>query len=299
MNKSVLAVALKERGRKGLRRRAPVGARPDRYELEYRRWLYGLIQQLETEVKESLIATLPDLLAERKRELPNRNDSWVDRIEDVMARVQQLAERGRERAVQMSLELGGEINQFNRQQQVQIAMATLGVNPFSSSEDWLTTELQSFARENVALIKDLTDSTIIQDIEGIAQRGVRGGESLGDLTDEIEKRFKVARSRARLIARDQVSKLNGQLTQYRQQEIGIETYVWRIADNSERTRDDHRAMDGRVCRWDDATVYLDETSGQWRPRSGIGGVELHPGQDYQCRCNGVANIDGLLDELGL
>lgn len=303
MNRATLAIVIKQRiaeqGRRGLRRVAPAGARPDRYELEYQRYLYEIIERLERETREVLIAQLPDLLAERKRELPTRNDSWVDRIEDVMGRIQQLADRERERAVQRALELGGEINNFNRQQQVRIAMATLGVNPFSGTEDWLQSELQSFARENVALIKDLTDSTIIQDIEGIAQRGVRGGESLQDLTDEIQQRFEVGRSRARLIARDQVSKLNGQLTQYRQQEIGIETYTWRIADNSERTREDHRAMDGRTCRWDDPTVYLDEDSGQWRPRSSIGGVELHPGEDYQCRCNGVANVGALLDELGL
>ena len=94
-------------------------------------------------------------------------------------------------------------------------------------------------------------------------------------------------SRARLIARDQVSKLNGQITQGRNQALGLDLYVW--SDSSdERVRESHDVMDGKVCRWDDPTVYADTVedaqAGRWKSRASIGGVDQHPGQDFQCRC---------------
>ncbi len=36
----------------------------------------------------------------------------------------------------------------------------------------------------------------------------------------------ISNSRAKLLARDQVGKLNGRLTQRRQQDIGVEMYIW-------------------------------------------------------------------------
>ncbi len=70
---------------------------------------------------------------------------------------------------------------------------------------------------------------------------------------------------AALIARDQVSKLNGQLNRARQTAAGITSFVWETQDDS-RVRPEHRALDGRRFTWAD----------------GAGGV--YPGQPVQCRC---------------
>lgn len=102
------------------------------------------------------------------------------------------------------------------------------------------------------------------------------------------------RNRARLIARDQVGKLNGELQQQRQADLGIERYIWRtVGDNA--VRPSHAAMDGETCRWDDPTVYL--SGSRWANRSSIGGVEEHPGQDYQCRCSADADFSEIVTEL--
>ena len=83
---------------------------------------------------------------------------------------------------------------------------------------------------------------------------------------QIQKIGRNTTKRAKLIARDQSSKLNSALNQQRQQNFGVEEYVWRTSGD-ERVRDNHRSKNGKTFRWDD-------------PPKDTG----HPGQDVQCRC---------------
>ena len=57
----------------------------------------------------------------------------------------------------------------------------------------------------------------------------------------------------------------GLINQLRQQDLGIETYIWRSRDDA-KVRDRHAANDDRLFRWDTP------------PEGG------HPGQAYNCRC---------------
>jgi uncharacterized protein with gpF-like domain len=84
------------------------------------------------------------------------------------------------------------------------------------------------------------------------------------------------------------------LTQLRQTELGVSKYIWRTS-RDERVRESHRAMEGRTAVWDDPAVYLDD-EGDRHPRSGIGGVELHPGEDFQCRCFAEPVLEDLLPD---
>lgn len=36
--------------------------------------------------------------------------------------------------------------------------------------------------------------------------------------------------------------------------------------------------------WEDASIYKDQSAQNWEDKSGIGGVELQVGEDFQCRC---------------
>ena len=99
-------------------------------------------------------------------------------------------------------------------------------------------------------------------------------------------------NRAKLIARDQVSKLNGEIAQLRQRNIGIERYYWRTMTD-ERVRPEHQSMDGLMCRWDDPSVYSADKGKTWKPRTGDM-VRLHPSEDYQCRCYADPVFDELL-----
>lgn len=81
----------------------------------------------------------------------------------------------------------------------------------------------------------------------------------------------VGNTRARLIARDQVSKATGELNKLRQREVGVSRYRWTSGD--ERVRPDHEANSGKVFEWSSP------------PSTG------HPGEDVQCRCTAVAIVD--------
>jgi SPP1 gp7 family putative phage head morphogenesis protein len=58
----------------------------------------------------------------------------------------------------------------------------------------------------------------------------------------------------------------GLINQLRQQDLGIETYIWRSRDDA-KVRDRHAANDDRLFRWDTP------------PEGG------HPGQAHNCRCH--------------
>lgn len=126
--------------------------------------------------------------------------------------------------------------------------------------------LAGWVRENVSLITSI-DDRYFADLERLFAGGIESGQNTGSLRKVLEERYGVSRSRAQLIARDQISKLNGQIAQKRQSDLGIEEYVWRTVGD-ERVRDSHAAKDGRRFRWDD-------------PPADTG----HPGDDFQCRCS--------------
>lgn len=88
----------------------------------------------------------------------------------------------------------------------------------------------------------------------------------------LEKIEREEKNRAALIGRDQVGKLNGRLTQYYQEQAGIEEYKW-VTAGDERVRPAHRRLNGEVFKWKEPPP------------------EGHPGQPIQCRCIADPVID--------
>ena len=80
-----------------------------------------------------------------------------------------------------------------------------------------------------------------------------------------EVRYRVSKSKAKLIARDQTGKLYGEINQARQDEAGITSYIWRTSMD-ERVRDEHAEREGQEFEWCAP------------PDDG------HPGIPIQCRC---------------
>ena len=187
---------------------------------------------------------------------------------------------------------GLEIAAFNSAQYSKVVNSVLGVDVFLE-EPWLVPQLELFANQNAQLITSMTGNEI-ERVSGYIQRALQEGSSYESVVENIEKSFGITRRHAKLIARDQTTKLNGSLTKLRQQELGINEYVWQTAGD-ERVRADHRVMDGKICRWDDPTVYDNEKTGKWEKRSKIGGTEVHTSQDVNCRCIPIPNIKGLLN----
>lgn len=166
--------------------------------------------------------------------------------------------------------------------------------PFSTDEAWWEKTRKAWLNENITLIKSQPEE-YIKRISDTLYRGVRNGWAWGDMADALQGiNTSMSDYKAALIARDQVGKLNGQLSKYRQTEIGISTYNW-LGMNDERERDSHRLMNNSLCQWDDSSVYSLDNGVSWEARpSEMQG--LIPGEDIQCRCQAVANFDNIQDE---
>lgn len=172
----------------------------------------------------------------------------------------------------IALKIARSVNLFNETQFDKTIMESLGVNPFAS-EPWLAQEMEAFVADNVALIKTIP-SQFFGSIQGIVSDGARSGKNMQDITADLQKRTGVAKSRAKFIARDQVSKFNGDLNQLRQKNVGINSYIWSTSLD-ERVRPSHAAKEGKKFSWDN-------------PPNDTG----HPGEDYNCRCVAIPVFQG-------
>jgi len=125
--------------------------------------------------------------------------------------------------------------------------------------------------QNVELITSIPDQ-YLNKVRQTVFDGVGKGERYETVAERIQQVADVTESRAKLIARDQVSKMNGAFNEARQTSIGIDKYVWSTSGD-ERVREEHAAQNGMVFSWSDP------------PPTG------HPGEDIQCRCVALPYFD--------
>lgn len=278
---------------------------PDRWEKQYAVYFTRMVNQWEQAVREIILPNLESLTQEANIYRPSissniKLDDWTANLNALINELRITLEN--QPAPQKVQDLTDQIfhnaSDFNRQQWQQASTAYFGL-PLLQTEPWIQDAMNAFIQGNVNLITRTKAETISQ-VETVVNKGISQGlrhetirKQILAGTDLEKGVFHKVKTRATLIARDQVGKLNGQLTQLRQTEVGISEYFWRTSLD-ERVRVMHKAMSGRLCRWDDPTVFkysmLDK---EWKNRSSIGGVELHPGQDYQCRCWAEANFETL------
>lgn len=133
-----------------------------------------------------------------------------------------------------------------------------------------TKAVATWAKENGALIKTI-DQRYFDDIAKVISESVDKGTQTKVIAERLQERYQVSRSRADLIARDQIAKLNSQITQIKQEKLGITKYTWSTS-HDERVRAEHRVLDGQVFEWEKPPV-IDRSGGRG-----------HPGQAVQCRC---------------
>lgn len=137
--------------------------------------------------------------------------------------------------------------------------------------DFYKEQLQDWSKQNVELISTIPNDTLAK-MREIVYNGYISGKTTTRMLKEIQRAYKVGLKHARLIARDQTAKLNGQIQRHQQIDAGITEYIW-CTSGDERVRDSHKALDGKKFSWDNPPLNSD-------------GRSCHPGEDYQCRCIG-------------
>lgn len=231
---------------------------PVRAERELERLLVGVSSDVAAEVREAVRGYDPGTLP-------------LEQVfQDLRVRV---AERVRAFEASPILdEFGRRLNQINLEDTARVLRVSTEALPTS-----MQSVLAGFRRANVELIGSVAEQQIDQVFEVVSE-AVRAGSRVEDLAEQIEERFGVATSRARLIARDQVLKANSALTQTRMTAVGVTQYKWSTS-RDERVRPMHRELEGTIQSWSDPPVT--------DPK----GNRNHPGEDYQCRCVAVPFLD--------
>jgi len=261
------------------RRRLPRQVPPRAIEREYARELMNLVAQVQRELQ-PLEFELPALLerarSERVDALVRMDIGEGRRVRDLIAQVAgKLRSALRIDSIErLAQRLAGRTSEHNREQLGRQIRAALDIDILMSDRK-LGALVDGFVTENVALIRDIPDQ-IISKIERAVTRGLQAGTLTRELQRELAGIIDDGRARARLIARDQIGKLYGRINQVRQEDMGVESYIWRTV-RDERVRDDHRARDGERFQWDDP------------PSDG------HPGQPIQCRCYPEPVFDEILN----
>lgn len=285
-------------------KRPPAWLFPHAAERQYRAALFEFTFEIRKVISQVLLPKIPGLLLSATLPYPDpvlpdvkkdsaiRKDDFIDDLNETMAYIQILLLPKQTQTIQQAARFGLDIAIFNERQYEKTVNSVLGIDVFLE-EPWLKNQLELFANQNSQLIKNMTDNEM-ERVSGMVQRGLQEGSSYESIADNIESSFGITRRHAKLIARDQTSKLNGSLTKLRQQELGITEYRWQTSGD-ERVRQTHRVLDNKICRWDDPTVFLNEETGKWEKRSNIGGTNVHTSQDVNCRCVPIPVIEGLFD----
>lgn len=249
--------------------------RPAAIEREYVKYLRDIVRDVNGAIEAFIVPVLAELRQDDWRDTPETT-GWYERLRMAIAdtaaaiALPALAERVGAFARQVS--------GFNADQLHAILRAAYGVDIFQT-EPWLADVLRQFEAENIRLIRSIPQQALDR-LQGKVIQAVRAGTSTARLKVMIREEYGVTARRAELIARDQVGKLNGQLTRARQQGIGVTSYKWR-GSLDERERDEHVAREGKVIPWDEP------------PADG------HPGEPIQCRCWAEPVLPLLQDLQGL
>lgn len=262
---------------------------PATAEREYMRLSRRFMRQL----KDALQKRMPDIVAAYKQErLDARLDSsfrFTEEIRRIMQEIasdleQQIGDFGLEQQISRIAEIANAIsvNEWKR-----AVKNTLGIDILQDyyKGETYAEALKLWAADNVLRIKSIPNDTL-GNLEKIILEGFQKGKTVRQLREEIQDSYDMDKRHAELLARDQVSTLNAQVSKMQQTDAGVRKYRWSDSKDS-RVRPCHAALDGQVFSWDDPPEMWYETKGG----TVYTGRRCHPGEDYACRCVAIPIFD--------
>lgn len=256
------------------RKRLPPQLTPMMIERSYTRELHLIIMEVREALK-PLLNEIPILL----RDIPSiyRYDAGEGK------KIKDLADKARktlaktvtpDRLKTLARKFGERTSVFQKAQLAKQTKAAIGVEIIGKDKK-LAKLMERFVSTNVSLITNIPER-IVGELEATINRAVQLGTSTKELGKQIASKFEIEDKKAAGIARDQVGTFYGQLNATRQQDLGIEKFIWRTVGD-ERVRPEHRSRDGQEYS------YKDPPSGEL------------PGTPINCRCWAEPVIDDILN----
>lgn len=257
---------------------------PQRQPDDIRRAYYGDLQRLLIHpavalVRAQLIPELPDIVAAAARGDARADAAKATKVNRVVASMaRELAQRmNTDEMEQLAGKYARATSDRQRDQFGRQLKAAVGVE-VPLQDRTLKPLIHHFTATNVALIQSIPQRMFSQ-VESTVLKGIGEGSRWEDIADDLQERFDVSDSTARLIARDQVGKFYAGLNEARQTELGITHFIWQT-DEDERTCDICEPLNGNRYAWDDP------------PEAGLPG-DAHP----QCRCSADPDVEDLVRSL--
>lgn len=261
---------------------------PSQQEREYERELALYVRAIAKVIRERVIPVLPSILNTNNSTRPEnlKTDAAADDVFRLLNSIPLMIEEeySSDQIRRQAQARGLSVAKWNATVIKENIKKVIGIDPLLG-DAFLPNEIATFTAFNVSLAESLKTETVNK-VSSMVYSGLQSGQRAEDLAREIDKFIDPSvgniRARANLIARDQINKLNGNLTQLRQSDLGVTRYRWRTMGDS-LVRDSHAEKDGKTFSWDS-------------PPSDTG----HPGEDYQCRCYAEPVLEDLVpgfDEL--
>jgi SPP1 gp7 family putative phage head morphogenesis protein len=233
---------------------------------KYRAELRKLNKLVQADINAELVPAL-----ERLAPLYQR-DGWGETIASIIARLK--AKWSDQRVYSLIGEQFVQAVDLQNLRQFERA----GINIYGGDQV-ISDFLQSSTVANVSLIRSLPNQYLSQ-VESMVMANTTAGLRPEVIKKQLQAQYGLSDKRAKLIARDQTSKLAGNLNEKRQREAGFEYFRW-LDSGDRRVRDRHDEIADKVTeygkgvyRWD--YLPLDEK-----------GVPVAPGQPIMCRCTAI------------
>jgi SPP1 gp7 family putative phage head morphogenesis protein len=265
---------------------APLGI-----ERDYQTRLRKITTKVKNIINEEIVMNLETIMAETEALRPKNDSARYDQT--IGEKVADLFKATEQRISgditdfdlsQITEGTAEEISAWNKAQITRVMKQGLGVDVYQA-EPWLAQELNVFTVNNVNLIKS-SNAAFLKQVETVVYDGMRRGLRHEEIAKQIlgtgkdkagqDSKFRTAKNRANLIARDQVNKLNGQLNELRQKHAGVTKYIWRTNIDG-RERASHNAWNGQEFSWETGSP-----------------IGTNPGDEIQCRCYAEPVLDDLL-----
>lgn len=182
---------------------------------------------------------------------------------------------------------------FENLQYLKITKVMTGMPLNMSGASWWPAMRANWESANFNLIKNLSKE-YIQKLNVTLLNGFQSGWGMEEMKSAIQELSdKITGYRAELIAKDQVGKLSSFIAEFQDRSMGLLSYIFQTL-RDERVRGNplgrypkaipsHYAIDYKICRWDDPTVFSEDGGKTWIPRTGTMPL-THPGRAVLCRC---------------
>src|SRR5690606_858855 len=160
-----------------------------------------------------------------------RMDAAADEVFRILKRIPLLIEEeySQDELRRLAQARGLKLSEWNKDTIGKNIKKVIGIDPLFG-DSFLANEIATFTAFNVSLAESVKNRSVDK-VSSMVYAGFQQGQRAEDLAKDIKKYLDPKKgnitNQANLIARDQINKLNGNLTQLRQTDLGVRRYRWR------------------------------------------------------------------------